>query len=233
MNTGQIMIKALLAPLPLAGLALGPLASSSIAQPLPQTDAADDAAATREIYIAPLQPINDDLTEQIPLGLVSIIILDDEMRMYVMAEGLPAGIPHLQHYHGFIDGAEATCPTAEADINNDGVVDLIETQPAAGQTLVPIHDAPASLEGLLAIERFPTASEPDGVIDYRGTVSLQALESALQSQHGIGELDLQNRVVFIHGVGEGANIPDSAESIADVPASVTLPIACGEFTRVD
>lgn len=211
------------------GLAAGLTAPEVVAQPIPDADGAGD----REIYIAPLQPLNDTLTEQSPLGLATIIIRGDEMRLYVIAEGLPPGMPHLQHYHGFTQGSEAVCPTADVDANADGVVDLRETESVAGVTLVPFHDDPASLEGLLNVERFPTASSPDGVIDYRETVSVQALASALQSEYDINQFNLEDRVIFIHGVAEGTDVPDSAQSIADVPASTTLPIACGEFTRID
>jgi hypothetical protein len=155
------------------------------------------------------------------------------MRVYLLAENLPPGMHHLQHYHGFPEGSTATCPTADADTNGDGVIDLIETQATAGRTLVPLHDDPASLEGLLASDRFPLASSPAGVIDYREMVSVQALEAALQSEYDINNLSLDQRVVFLHGVSEAANVPDSAQSIADVPASTTLPIACGELTRID
>jgi hypothetical protein len=211
------------------GLAAGLAATGVVAQPTPDAGAAGD----REIYIAPLQPLNDNLTEQSPLGLATIIIRGDEMRLYVIAEGLPSGMAHLQHYHGFTQGTEAVCPTADVDANNDGVVDLRETETVAGVTLVPFHDDPASLEGLLDTERFPMAASPDGVIDYRETVSVQALASALQSEYDINQFNIEDRVIFLHGVAEDANVPDSAQSIADVPASTTLPIACGEFTRID
>jgi hypothetical protein len=210
------------------GLATGLTATEAAAQPFPE----DTSAADREIYIAPLKSLNDSLTEQSPLGLATIFIRGDELRMYVIAEGLPPDMAHLQHYHGFTQGNEAVCPTDDVDANDDGVVDLRETEATSGVTLVPFHDEPASLEGLLDTERFPVASS-EGVIDYRETVSVQELEAALQSQYDIGELNVENRVVFIHGVGENVIVPDSAASIADVPASTTLPIACGEFTRID
>lgn len=214
-----------------AGLTTGFAASQAIAQPVPGPSEAETADEMREIYIAPLQPLNANVTGAEPIGLATFIIRGDEMGIYVIAEGLPPGMAHLQHYHGFTEGGEAECPTEAADTNSDGVVDLIETQATAGRTLVPFHDDPASLEGLLATDRFPTAT--NGVIDYRETVSVQALESSLQSQYAIDDLSLDERVVFLHGVGPDTNLPDSAQSIADVPAGTTLPIACGEIVRVD
>jgi hypothetical protein len=229
MITNQQSAMALSLLLTGGGLVAGLAATDVAAQPFPE----DTSATDREIYIAPLKPLNDSLTEQSPLGLATIFIRGDELRMYVIAEGLPPGMAHLQHYHGFTQGNEAVCPTDDVDANGDGVVDLRETEATSGVTLVPFHDDPASLEGLLDTERFPVASSPDGVIDYRETVSVQELEAALQSQYDIGELNVENRVVFIHGVAEDVTLPDSAASIADVPASTTLPIACGEFTRID
>jgi hypothetical protein len=45
-------------------------------------------------------------------------------------------------------------------------------------------------------------------------------------------LDLDRRVVFIHGVPAATALPASVQSLGTVPAQVTLPIACGKIGRV-
>lgn len=198
-----------------------------------EAEGAEARGDRQDIYVAALNPLNEDIIGQGLNGLAAFVIQGDDMRIYVMAAGVPGGMAHLQHYHGFTDGTAAECPTPEADTNNDGVIDLIETQDTSGQTLVPLHDDPASLDGLLTLDRFPMATAPDGRVSYQQTVSMRSLETALQNQYGIDDLNLDNRVVFLHSISDGSVIPDSAQSVADVPARITLPIACGAIMRVN
>ncbi len=41
---------------------------------------------------------------------------------------------HLQHVHGFKDGSDAVCADSAQDVNNDGIVNLMETQLVSGIT---------------------------------------------------------------------------------------------------
>ena len=45
--------------------------------------------------------------------------------------------------------------------------------------------------------------------------------------------DFERRVIFLHGVPEDAQLPDTVQSLGDVPAHVTLPIACGEIRKAE
>ena len=136
---------------------------------------------------------------------------------------------HLQHFHGFKDNQDATCPTEVADVNHDGIVDLIETEPISGTTMVPFHDDPASME--IVRSTYPKA-DAGGVFHYQQTVSLKDLEEAFAKAFPDAKLDLDRRVVFIHGTLESTQLPASAASLGTIPAQVTLPIACGEITQV-
>lgn len=44
-------------------------------------------------------------------------------------------------------------------------------------------------------------------------------------------LDLDHRVVFIHGVLPITQLPASVASLGPIPAHTTLPIACGRIER--
>jgi|GEM_PF-870538 len=186
--------------------------------------------AAERVYVAELRPLNTSVTEQPATGTARFTISGDTLTMQVNAQGLYPGTMHLQHYHGFVDGQDATCPPAVADANSDGFIDLVETQPFTGITLVPLHDDPASLE--IQVPTYPIAGDPGGAINYAQTVSVNALESALLSTHGIADLALEQRTVFLHGVNPNANLPESVQSLPNVPAQVTLPVACGEIVRV-
>ena len=84
---------------------------------------------------------------------------------------------HLQHYHGFIDGKDATCPTAASDANGDGYIDLVETEPTSGTTMLPFHAHPATLE--IANDTYPVADK-SGAAHYTHTDDVAALDKALK-----------------------------------------------------
>jgi hypothetical protein len=81
-------------------------------------------------------------------------------------------------------------------------------------------------------DTYPTA-DAGGSYTYTETVSLSALEGSFAPKFGGQQLDLDRRVVFLHGVPASTTLPASVASLGDIPAHVTLPIACGEVRKVD
>jgi glucose/arabinose dehydrogenase len=207
--------------LAIAGLACAPAALA----------AAQTAGTNRQsptVYVAHLAPMNSKVTGLATTGEASFTIVGDTLTISVKAEGLPLGIMHLQHFHGFKDNRDASCPTQAADANGDGVIDLIETEPTSGTTMVPFHDDPVSME--IVRDTYPKASA-DGTFEYEKAVSLKDLKAAFAKAFGGQELDLGRRVVFIHGVLPITKLPTSVASLGTIPAQVTLPIACGKIER--
>lgn len=176
-------------------------------------------------FTANLTPVNQDMLDSTPSGEATIEIRGDSMVITVNAQGLPPNMTHLQHFHGFEDGAPARCPGADADANDDGVVDVTETAPMAGTTMVPFHGDPVNME--IQADTYPR-SDRQGAYSYRHAVSLEAVRSAFQEKFG-GELALEDRVVFIHGVPDDVTLPESAATKAGLAPRVSLPIACGEL----
>lgn len=204
-----------------------PVALAALAGLAGTAGAQDDAT-----YRAELKPMNAEAAGSEARGTATFGISDGQLAIRVEAEGTPPGMMHLQHFHGFPeDGRDAACPAGDADANGDGIVDLIETEPVAGRTMVPFHEDPVSME--IVADSYPTAGE-DGAYSYMVGVSHTELREAFGETFAqAGDLDLTDRVVFIHGVPEDAELPDSVQSLGDVPAHVTLPIACGEIERVE
>lgn len=178
-----------------------------------------------QTFTARLSPVNAGLLGSTPSGEARLEVRGDSLRIMVDVQGLPPRMTHLQHFHGFEDGTAARCPGPEADQNGDGVVDVTETAAAAGTTMVPFHGDPQNME--IDAETYPEA-DGQGSYSYRKTVPLDGLQSAFEEKFG-GRLDLGQRVVFIHGVPEDAELPETAGTKAGLPARVTLPIACGEL----
>lgn len=179
-------------------------------------------------YVAPLSPLNTAVTGSSATGEVRLTIRGDSLTILVNATGLPRSIEHWQHFHGFADGRQAACPTAAADMNHDGIIDVVETGTAAGTTMVPFSGDPVSMD--VPRGAYPRASAA-GTLEYRETVSLSALQAAFGNAFPGQELDLDRRVVFIHGIAATSVLKPSVASLGPIPAQVTLPIACGKITR--
>jgi hypothetical protein len=189
------------------------------------TAAADPA---HQAYTAQLAPVNASLLGSTPAGEARLEIRGDSLSITIDVRGVPPGMAHLQHFHGFEDGSAARCPGPDADQNGDGIVDVTETASMAGTTMVPFHVEPKNLE--IAAETYPRADQ-QGSYSYRQTVALEELRLAFRQKFG-GDLDLDRRVVFIHGVPEDMELPATAHTKAGLPAHATLPIACGELRAV-
>lgn len=188
------------------------------------------AHALAERYVAELRPLNAGVVGRAAEGTATFEVENGQLNLSVQAKGLAPGVMHLQHTHGFPKGGGATCPTAAADANRDGYVDLRETEATAGTTMIPLHGMPQSLE--IPADSYPVA-DAKGEIHYRHSVRLAKLTSALKSKFGVAEPAFGDRVVFLHGTAADAKLPDSVASLPGVPARVTLPVACGAIRRVD
>ena len=205
----------------IASLACSPLALAGT----PVT--ADDSQAT--LYAAKLHPVNTKVTGLETTGEAHFSINGDTLTITISAQKLPPDIVHWQHFHGFKDNSDAACPTEAADVNHDGLIDLIETEPAAGTTMVPFDEDPVVMD--IGGGTYPKAGA-DGTFQYQKTVSLKALDAAFAKAFGDKKLDLDRRVMFVHGILESTELPASVASLGTVPARVTLPITCGEIKRV-
>ncbi len=182
-----------------------------------------------EVYRAEIRPLNTDITGRNPQGTALFEVYKEEITVTVSLRDMPPGIPHMQHLHGFVDGREAQCPASDADVNNDGAIDLLETEAVMGLTLIPLHDEPAHL----AIQgTYPRAGQ-DGVLSYTQRIPREHLASALKTKHGLEELDLDDMVIVIHGVEPATLLPPSVKTLPGAPAQATLPIACGSLEEVE
>ena len=188
----------------------------------------DDGQPT--VYVAKLHPVNSKVTGLETTGEARFSINGDALTITISAQKLPPDMVHWQHFHGFKDSRDATCPTEAADVNHDGIIDLIETEPTSGTTMVPFDEDPVAMD--IGGGTYPK-SGADGTFQYQKTVSLKDLDAAFAKVFGDKELDLDRRVVFIHGILASTNLPTSVASLGTIPAQVTLPIACGEIKRVE
>jgi hypothetical protein len=194
-----------------------------------EADAVPERARAETRYTARLQPLNTSVTGSKASGEVTFDITGDRLTITTDASGLPPGMAHWQHFHGFKDGRDAACPTNAADANGDGIVDLLETEPVAGTTMVPFNADPVAMD--IPHDSYP-ASTATGTLSYEKEISLGALQSAFGKSFDGQELNLDTRVVFLHGVPSETALAASVASLGPIPAQVTIPIACGEIRLV-
>ena len=194
---------------------------------------AQQAAATSPStvrYVAQLSALNSAAAGGSATGEATFTITGDSLTITVTASGLPKDITHWQHFHGFPEGQPAACPNASSDVNHDGIIDIVETEPAAGTTMVPLTDNPAGMDVAHGI--YPKASAT-GTLQYTQTVSLAELQAAFGKAFPGKSLDLDRRVVFLHGVPSTTVLPATVASLGPIPAAVTLPIACGRIALAE
>lgn len=187
-------------------------------------------ASTEEIYEVKLQPINAAVTGSSTTGQARFVINGETMTVTIDVNGAPAGIEHWQHFHGFENGDDAKVVDDTADKNGDGVIDVTETGPFSGTTMVPFNELPAKMD--VGSDTYPKADE-NGSYHYQATIPLADLQKAFSDAFGGTELQLDKRVLYIHGVPSDTKLASTVASIADIPASITLPIASGKIEKVN
>jgi len=208
-----------LAAMSLAGVLAG-LAGISVAQ-------AENADVT---YKAELSPLNSKTTGSDSSGEATFTISGDKLTIRITAKDVPPNMEHLQHFHGFAKGDRTSeCPTTRNDKNGDGIIDIVETEPVAGTTMAPFDADPIGMSAVN--DTFPRAGA-DGSFSYEKTVSLKALEAAFAKKFPGQQLDLDRRVVFLHGIPASTKLPATVASLDHIPAQVVLPIACGAIKKI-
>ncbi|MGE3961415.1 MAG: CHRD domain-containing protein [Dehalococcoidia bacterium] len=177
------------------------------------TSGAPDAPQSFSASIGALNDSGDEVDTA--SGTATFTVNGDMLTVTVEASGLEPGIAHAQHIH-----AGTSCPGPEADANSDGYVDVVEGVPTYGEILVPLDDDLADT----ASNTFPTA-DAEGNLAYTSSVSLTELEDALGMELNIGA-----RHYVVHGVNADLSLPDTVQSLGDLPAVGTLPVGCGTIT---
>jgi hypothetical protein len=190
---------------------------------------AGDSAMAAERYRAELSALNADKIGTSPAGLATFEVKGGNLEVHIKMTGVPAGIEHWEHFHGFPTGKKASCVTPDLDRNKDGYLDLGETEPVSGTTMVPFNDKPEEMN--IPTHTYPHA-DASGSYEYTKVVPLKVLEAQFGKAYGGKSIDLDKRVIYVHGVPEGHALPTSVGSLGPIPSHVTLPIACGKIVRI-
>lgn len=115
------------------------------------------------------------------------------------------------------------------DLNGDGFVDLPETEPVSGTTMVPFNADPETIN--IPTDSYPHADEYGHYL-YEADVPLNELKKHFKEIFNTTDLALDKRVVYIHGVPNSLSLPDTVQgSVLNYGPHVTLPIAVGKIKK--
>jgi hypothetical protein len=188
----------------------------------------------REVFTATLAPINPGVGESggSVSGTVVIVVEGQRIGVYVNADGLDPSIEHSVDIH-----PGNTCPTASADSNHDGFVDIAEADAVNGGSLVDIGD---DLNSYATALNFIPSADANGNLALITTGTLSTLNSDLHrllSGSSTGEvtlptgqnLNIVDNTVEIHGISTSVQLPNTVQTLSGSTANQTLPVACGSF----
>jgi len=187
------------------------------------------SAANAESYKAHLTALNVDRIGSAAEGDATFTIVGETLEVHIKMVGVPDTIEHWEHFHGFPNAINATCITPDMDANNDGYLDLLETEPMSGTTMVPFNDKPEEMD--IPTHTYPHATAK-GDFEYTKTVPLAQLSRNFGRVYKGGTIDLDKRVIYVHGVPNNSGLPHTVGSLGPVPSHVTLPIACGKIIKI-
>jgi len=189
----------------------------------------------REVFTATLAPINPGVGESggSVTGTAVIVVDGERIGAYVNANGLDPNVPHAVDLH-----TGNTCPTASADTNGDGFVDIQEADAVNGGSLVNIG---ADLNSLATAMNFIPSADGTGNLAIITSGTLSSLNSDLHRtapNPATGEvtlpsgrnLNLGDYTVEIHGINSSVQLPNTVATVSGFTANQTLPVACGSLT---
>ncbi|MCI2172189.1 hypothetical protein [Schleiferilactobacillus perolens] len=187
-------------------------------------------AEKKTVYEADITPLNADKIGTKATGHARLELQGDEMVVTIEMNGVPANSQHWLHFHGFPDGQDAQVATAAQDANHDGYVDLVETEPVSGTTMVPFNASPEHMR--VPEDTYPVA-DAQGHFLYQKIVPLGTLRNSFEKAFHDRELHLDKRVIYVHGVPDDFKLPDTVQgAVAGHTANTTLPIAVGKIRKI-
>lgn len=166
------------------------------------------AARVDAVYTTKLTQLNDSGAS----GHATLLLRGDQLTVKVSVNGVEAGLPHLQHIHGFADGSQSVCPPPSADTNDDGLVGVGEGAVFYGGVFVKTLSTNGMQDPLL-LTIAPVATQ-GGSYHYSYTFTVDP-----------ATVDLADQAIVVHGLdlnGDGA-YSDFMEA--------SLPVLCGQIVQ--
>lgn len=166
-------------------------------------------AKTDAVFTARLDPLNESGAG----GHAVLKLRGDQLTVKVNVHGVEARLPHLQHIHGFDGSTDGVCPTAAADTNGNGLIEVGEGAAFYGDKF-KLTLSTTGVQDPLNLDIVPVANR-GGAYSYKQTFTVA--DSDL--------FDLSDEAIVVHGIDLNGN------SMYDDFLEASLPTLCGEIVQ--
>jgi hypothetical protein len=199
-------------------------------------------AATAALFVLPTAAFADSHTQQFRANITQAndsgasatadLSLDgNDLTVTIDGQDFFDGFPHAIHFHGEPGGDNVCGPLnpsdagfAEADVDGDGFISVVEGVPAYGGVTVSLTtEGDTSPDSALAVDRFPTSA----TIDYQRT-----FEVSDEVAENLSTLHVVIHAADLDGSGEIGTLDIPSSLDPDLPIEATIPAACGQITAV-
>jgi hypothetical protein len=151
---------------------------------------------------------------------------DGSLTVNVEAQGMVPDQPHAQHVHG--DSSlerDFTCPTPDADVDGDGIINTVEGIPSYGEIHIALTtEGDATPASGLAVDRFPVA-DADGNVSYERVFKATELPDGTAT--AVRNLHVVTHGIDVNGNGEYDMAAGPSELDPTLPQEATAPASCG------
>ncbi|MGE3610133.1 MAG: hypothetical protein AB7I27_11140 [Bacteriovoracaceae bacterium] len=178
-----------------------------------------------------LHNININITGLIR-GSITVAKSNNDFIVDVLFKSSSAKTLHIQNIHL---GDE--CPTKDNDINQDGIIDILESLPVTKNVIIPID---GNLKTQDDGKFISPISDDFGNYQYSSFTQFNDILSDLleldndpfdeiAKLESKAEFNLENKVFVIYGVPESTVLPTSVAVLGKHPSFQILPIACAKL----
>ena len=173
-------------------------------------------------YVAFLRTVNSSVNGYIPFGRAELSLKEDELKVVTYLDD-DQRVMHMQRIH-----TGTRCPTLADDINNDGYIDIIEAEKALGEVILPLDNDLSSREA--GEGKYPIGSSFTYTRSAKWSSIIEDLQKPYKDGHLVLDRDyinLENRVILIHGTSYSSLVPDTLATHDGIEPHLSVPIACG------
>lgn len=178
-------------------------------------------------YVAFLRTINSSVNGYIPFGRAELSLKEDEFKVVTYLDD-DQRVMHIQRIH-----TGRKCPTLEDDLNGDGYIDIIEAEKALGSVLIPLDNDLSSREA--GEDKYPIGSSFTYTRSAKWSTILEDLKKDYKEGYYVLEgdvLNLEDRVILIHGTSYSSLIPDTLQTHEGIEPHLSVPVVCGVIKSI-
>jgi len=181
-------------------------------------------------YKVILRPINSQTSGYLPTGKVEISVNEDSFRVVTYLDD----DAFVKHRQGIYEGKR--CPLKKDDLNQDGIIDQFELEKVAGLMLIPLDgDLNQQFESYVYFPKgrsftYRKSGDLDFILKdlYKSDEDPEDDVTKLKANE---ELNLESRIIVIHGTDKSALIPSTAQFKNNLSKHLSIAVTCGKLQR--